>query len=293
LIYFKLKIGGFSNVRWVCNEIGDGINPVTAVFEVTTEEALYLSPFDFGLPTVNHRGLIGIQNFFLTVNTIGDLSRVWSHDPVNGQPISSVSVVIQSADQALSRPRLSNIYITPRILSNIPDINVYSYMYLDNFVSEFANTITPPAFPLSWYDAPAKMLQSNSRQLTAVPKYIYIVAKESNSTKTFSSTDTYAFIRSISLDFDNNTNLMASMTPQQLYSMSIKNGCNLSWTQWSKHVGSVICINVAQDMNLRSDLLPGVRDANLNFRVRADVSFENTYILFLGYAFNNGTFKLW
>jgi hypothetical protein len=268
---YQSNRGGFSGIRWVRNPTGDGVNPVTAIFELTVTEPLFISPLDFGLPTINHRGIIGIQNFSVQVNVIGDLARVWSHDAVNGQPITSVSCIIASANQSLTKPYLQFTYITPRLLVSVPEINVYPYQYIDNFTTEFPGSITAPCYPKTFIDAPVVQLQSNNRQLSTVPKYIYIVARESNSTRSFTSTDSYAFIRNLSIDFDNNTNLLNSMSPQQLYNMSIKNGCDLTWSQWTRFVGSVVCINVAQDLNLREDLLPGIRDGNLNFRVRADI----------------------
>jgi hypothetical protein len=263
--------GGFSGVRWVRNPIGDGVNPVTAIFELTVAEPLFISPLDFGAPHHNERGLIGVQNFTVTVNTTGDLSRVWSHDSTLGQPISSVSCIISSANQTLSKPELQFTYITPRLLSNIPEYNVYPYYEIDRFVTEFPGSAVAPAFPNTFIDAPETQLQSNSRNLSAVPKFIYIYVRESNATRDYTDTDTYAFIRRISIDFDNQTNLLASCSPYQLYTMSAKNGCELSWSQWTKFVGSVICVNVAEDLNLREDLVAGIRDNNLNFRVRADI----------------------
>ena len=81
------------------------------------------------------------------------------------------------------------------------------------------------------------------------------------------STDTYAYISNISITFANSNNLVNSANPIQLYELAAKNGCALSWVQWSKQVGSVLCIDFSQDIGLPDDMFVGLRDANIQLKL--------------------------
>jgi hypothetical protein len=94
--------------------------------------------------------------------------------------------------------------------------------------------------------------------------------RESNDSRTYTGTDTYAFINKISITFGNTPNQLANADPIQLYNMSVKNGCKLSWAQWSRYVGSVICIDFSQDMSLPDDMFVGMRNPNTQLSVQVD-----------------------
>ena len=47
------------------------------------------------------------------------------------------------------------------------------------------------------------------------------------------------------------------MTQQQLYNISVENGINMSWGQWSQRVGSILCLAMGKDV---VQLLPGVKE---------------------------------
>ena len=64
---------------------------------------------------------------------------------------------------------------------------------------------------------------------------------------------------------------MSSASKQDLYKMSVKNGCNMSWQQWAGDavqtlsngasfgtVGSVLAIDFGDDIGLDSTLAPGI-----------------------------------
>ena len=74
---------------------------------------------------------------------------------------------------------------------------------------------------------------NNAIQLSTVPRCIYIYASRPNSTKTFETTDTFFRINSLSLNYLNVSGQFSSMTINDLYNMSVKNGCDLSWCEWS------------------------------------------------------------
>lgn len=267
--------GGFPLIWIASNGLGDG-NPgtvTTAVVYLTSYEPIFVSPCDFGV--MNQRGFYGVNTFRLTLNTTGDLTRVWCHNSntaKGGWALTSASCVIAPNGDTVTYsngintglPALYFTYLSPKILETVPSFNVYPYYYLDD--QAFQDVKTVASFSEASY-------KTNAFKLDSVPKYLYVYVRKSNSTRTYSDTDTYAFIKNVSLTFANSSNLLASASPLQLYQMSVKNGCSLSWAQWSKYVGSVVCIDFSQDIGLPDDMFVGMRDPNAQLSVQ--VTWQN------------------
>jgi len=247
-----------------------------AVVYLTSYEPVFISPADFGM--ANQRGFYGVKNFRLVLNTTGDLSRVWSHNgdvAKGGWPVDlrvqiagganlDPTGVTYSCGLSTGLPALYFTYLTPKILETPYNLNTYPYFYLQDEVAEVARTVD--SFAQSVY-------KTNSFQLNTVPKYLYVYVRKNNATRTFNDTDTYAYISNLSITFANNPNQLSNAQPNQLYSMSVKNGCKLSWAQWTKYVGSVICVDFSQDISLPDNTFVGQKDANNQLTVQ--VTFTN------------------
>jgi hypothetical protein len=260
---FYTNRGGFAGLSVYQNPLGDGVHPATAIFYLDVMEPLFISPLDFGM--ANERGLVGVQVFQVNVN-VGDTTRVWSHDAVNGQTITNFTSIIGSATNAF--PSLQFNYITPKLTQPIPEVNIYPYYSIDEFVKAYVgNTMSVAPF-----SAPVTVT-SDSRNLLTIPKRMYIYVRQTNSDRTYNDTDTYALITNLSIDFINKNSLINGATTEQLYQISVKNGCKLSWSQWTKYVGSVICLDMAQDVSMVEDQAVGLITNNLQIRVTA--SFVN------------------
>jgi hypothetical protein len=265
--------GGFPLIWIAQNQLGTGAGTTTAVVYLTSYEPIFVSPCDFGVS--NQRGFYGVNTFRLTLNTTGDLTRVWCHNSDSakgGWALTTANCVIAPNGDTVTYsngiisglPALYFTYLTPKILSDVPGLNVYPYYYLDD--QAFQDVQTVNSFSNGFY-------KTNAFKLDSVPKYLYVYVRKSNSTRTYSDTDTYAFIKNLSITFGNASNLLASASANQLYSMSVKNGCKLSWAQWSKYVGSVVCIDFSQDIGLPDDMFVGMRDPNAQLSVQ--VTWQN------------------
>lgn len=116
-------------------------------------------------------------------------------------------------------------------------------------------------------------LQSSNIQLQSIPRRMYIYARIKNSDLLYTDTDTFLGITSISINWNNRSGLLSSATPYDLYNISKKNGCNLSWTEWSGGpnyvalggtntaygtVGSVLCLEFGTDIGLQDLECPGI-----------------------------------
>ncbi len=220
--------------------------PVEVVTDTNTEykarfivvEPLFLSPFLFG--GSEHNGFYGVQTMDLNFTLAANLSRVWSHSSA-GNTFSSVDVTIGGFEN----PQLLFNYITPSPLMPIPMVMSYPYYAVTRFPTTISNSITAGS---------EFQVTSANIQLNSIPRRIYIYARRSNSDADYGTTDTFAFMRSISVNWNNNSGLLSGATAYDLYRMAVNNGCNLSWMQWSEHVGSVLCIEMGKDIGLQSGL---------------------------------------
>lgn len=272
---YQTNRGGFPNIWIAQNDLGTGVpgNVTTAVVYMTTYEPILVSPCDFGMS--NQRGFIGVENFRVDLTLFGDLERVWSHNgnaAKGGWPLTSINVEVAPTGDTITYtngitttlPALYFTYLTPKVLDPIPKFNAYPYYPSEVQVFDSVRTLTAGS---------STIYKTNSFKLNSIPKYLYLYARRSNDTRTFEDTDTYAFINKLSITFANNSSLLNSANPIQLYEMSAKNGCNLSWAQWSKYTGSVVCIDFSQDLGLQEGLFVGLRDPNAQLSV--EMTFTN------------------
>jgi len=128
---------------------------------------------------------------------------------------------------------------------------------------------------------------NNAIQLSTVPKCIYIWASRANSSKSYLTSDTFFKINSLSLNYLNVSGQFSSCSLQDLYQMCAKNGCELSWSEWSGRcmsigdsrnnpavkgmVGSVIKLDIS-DLHIPSNVASGM---NVNSQLSYTLNVEN------------------
>jgi len=118
---------------------------------------------------------------------------------------------------------------------------------------------------------------------------VYILARQPDNIQqaNCSVTDTFASINNISVQYNARSGLLASCSPQVLYQISKKNGCNLNYTQWLgapvyapgsfnnalrySPVGSVVCLDLAQDIGLGS-LEADNKNTSANLQINVSLS---------------------
>ncbi len=248
----------------------------TAQVVAVLTEPLFLSPFLFGQG--DHSGFIGVQNMDFTFNWNSDLTRIWSHATGSGSTISSITV-------SFGQPALIFKYITPQLEMPIPMHVEYPYYVVDRYPTDYGSSVAPLA---------TAQISSSNIQLQSIPKRMYIFVRRSNSDQDYTTTDSFFAINSITINWNNRSGLMSSATQQDLYNISKKNGCNLSWAQWGGGitngqvpqsyllsgtsntgiglVGSVLAIDFASDIGLADDLSAGV---NGTFQLQLTLSTTN------------------
>lgn len=265
--------GGFAQYNIVSN------TPSQAIIDCLFTEPIFLSPFYFG--SGNSSAFIGVQtmdwNFSFIPNAY---TRMWSHaigGASNPGAITSGSVLFTGFSPAFTipnapiLPQLLFNYITPQELQSIPSAMEYSYFNIDRYPTDYSQSAVAPNTSLT--------MVSNNIQLQSIPRRMYIFARNSNAVLQGNSvlaggpnfTDTFMSLSDLRVNWNNQSGLFSSATQQDLYKMSIKNHCNLSWTQWSGGpvykeafpikvgtVGSIICVEFGTDIGLGDTESPGV-----------------------------------
>jgi hypothetical protein len=70
-----------------------------------------------------------------------------------------------------------------------------------------------------------------------------------------------------------NQQLLSQATTQDLFNMSIKNGCNMSWSQFIGRTGSVLAVDFGLDLGLAPNQAPGSLG---NYQLGLTCNFTNT-----------------
>ncbi len=257
----------------VANPISVGIGAtLTAVVDVFFVEYIYLSPFYWG-EGLSECGFFNVVSMDFNITFLSQAgNRFWSHSSaLGGLPLNNISYSFGSGPFgpttfANNSPFLLFQYITPQETQVLSPNQVITYPYFD---TQRYPTDQSPVLA----GATATMI-SNNIQLNSIPRRMYIYVRQRNQDLYASSesTDTYFSIENISIQFQNKNGLLASASKQQLYEMSVKNHCALSWTEWSggpTHpaagnfastfgtIGSILCIEFALDIGLDSLDAPG------------------------------------
>jgi hypothetical protein len=252
---------------------GAGDASITAIVKFTVVEPLLLSPLLYKSEHLES-GLIGVNNLGVSLNfASGQLSRVWSHAQNVGVNISSATCNIGSG--STEPPQLLVNYLSPPLIDmgKIPRSVNYQYYRTSVHSNDYNVSVLPNG---------KRQLQSNSIQLSTVPRSIYIYANRPENDRTFETTDTFFRINGISLNYLNVSGQFGSMTVNELYQMSRKNGCNLSFNEWSGKtgsldgtsdglVGSVLKIDIS-DLHVNSSVASGMA---LNSQLSYTIDIEN------------------
>lgn len=247
---------------------------LTAVVDVAFCEPLYCSPFYWGKS--NESGFYNVNTMDFNITFLAQAAnRMWSHDDNGGtNVITSASMIIGGLNGGPTSdmpggnlPVMLFQYITPQENMIIPNNVPITYPYFD--VLRF-----PSDLPQSLAGSAPVQYNSNNIQLNSIPRRLYVYIRERNSDlySNPSHTDSFFQINNISIQFQNKNGLLASASMYQLYEMSTKNHCKLSWNQWScgpvyapgdfvtkiGTIGSVLCIEFATDIGLDSLQAPGI-----------------------------------
>jgi len=271
-------------------------------------EPLLLSPFMFSKTKANNQGFYGIQSMNIVAN-LNNGSRVF-RGPTPGAKtfmnpsgtgntsgIDSVSVNFYDP-----KPFLLFTFLTPHPSDLMPARNIVPYYELPRYINgsqpacdaaaaataSNAGAFSPKSYPLSF----------NAIQLNQIPDKLIIFARRKlTGDKPWGIPDVALPIESISINFNNNSGILASATKEQLWQMSRDNGANSSWPEfcgWGSTLeytattpvnyntkvaplsGSYLVLEFGKDIQLTEDFYSPGSLGNFNLQCTI-VASNNTY----------------
>jgi len=193
-------------------------------------EKLVLSPFIFSDIHEMDTGMFGVQNIQLVMNltspsqtsTVGRVLRSCS----NLVAVSSVQYnggVSNAGGSPFSDSRLNVQFLTPSLSIPLPAKSIVPYYEFPRYVS---NQMLGSGISLGQ----TASVQSQTITLPCIPDLILIYCKPQQYMST--DADWYLPITNISINFDNFSGLLSSMTTEQLYTMSVMNGLEMDYNTW-------------------------------------------------------------
>lgn len=193
-------------------------------FKFKATEKLVLSPFIFSEECGDSVGLYGVNNMQLVFN-FGNVSRCVRSAPNAGSEkrvIKDVNLDNASKGSVWESPKLNCIFLTPPLDVKLPPKSIVPYYEYPRYIS------TPGTEVAAGTTA---TLQSQTITLPQIPDMLLIYARPDEYES--HQGDWYLPIDNISLNFDNFSGLLSTMTPEQLYNIAVDNGLEMDWNNWN------------------------------------------------------------
>lgn len=229
---------------------GDAI-PVYVYWEAT--EPIVLSPFVFADHCEWDTGLFGINNIQLVANIqpasqLRTIRSTWA----GGRLIVPGSLAFNTnvATGVFKNPTLNVTFLTPSLDVPLPPKSVVPYMEFPRYISQPGSVLLP---------GQSTQLQSQTITLPTIPDLLVIYVKPVGgytipgtglsgqagaAQADYQQGDWYLSLgqgtagstinaKPLSINFDNFSGLLSSVTTQELYDMSVHNGLDMDWASWS------------------------------------------------------------
>jgi hypothetical protein len=289
------------------------------VISTVVTEPLFLSPFIFGNPEYNSQGIMGINNMVFTMNIDTSLKRMFSTGlksnggvpiPVAispgtntypaivagqtaaGRPFAAQDAIVADpllfkgsnfgAIQAPTQPSLLVKFLSVQPTDLIQSKNVVPYMSYPRYI-----TTTTGGAPLA--PGTGTTITSSNLQINQLPDVFIISVRKPMSLQKISDPNFFLKIQSISVNLNNQSGLLSSATPEQLWRLSQKNGSTQNWLEFCGvsvgnagegqiaglgtqigTTGSLLILDPAYDLSLSNYLSSGSL-GNYNFQFQMQV----------------------
>ena len=197
-----------------------------------TTEKLVLSPFTFADSHEWDTGLFGINNIQLIMNLQAPDRLIRSNSAYVSIPRASIAYNTTVSGGSVFQNSVVNVqFLTPSLDVPLPPKSVVPYMEFPRYISQPGTSI-----PAGQYG----QLISQTITLPQIPDLFIIYAKPQASALASTDADYYFPVASaddgirapLSINFDNFSGLLSSVTAEQLYQMSVHNGLEMDWQQW-------------------------------------------------------------
>lgn len=234
----------------------------TATIRANLISWLYI-PSLLGLDCSKELGLIRIRNFDVDTTFNTDPSRCISHSTGGQSTITSCSVTISSQPQLLCK------FITaPTAMIPTGPLR-YRHLRMERYTTQYGASCPAGA---------DVVITGNNVQLPNIGRYLFLWVREADSYKTYTSTDTFMSIKNISVMFNNQSALLSSATPYDLWTISKECGLldalpqflgkatSAGFTQMGT-CGSILCCEFGRHLSLGDGTLSIGSAGSFNFNV--------------------------
>jgi hypothetical protein len=232
--------------------IGDGTARTVKV-RFTSYEPLFLSPFHFANLSANQMGIYGVSNLNFIFNISAAANRVWrcgASDAAIAQYAVSIS--------AVSGSELHFQMLTPHPSQILPSKNVVDYVDFPRYLTTFTSTIGAAGVTaLNELVPTTTVFSSNNIQLNQVPDMLVICARKPMSQQTNRDSDSFFPITGISINWNNQSGLLANATQETLFRMSAKS-TNQTWQEFRGYANKYLPpVGASYDTQLQQVLTSG------------------------------------
>jgi hypothetical protein len=237
-------------------------------------EPLLLSPFLFCNPRSNNQSFYGIQNMNFVLN-IGDGNRCWR---------TANSWITGCLPTNFTGSQLIFNFLTSHPSDLLPSRNCVPYYELPRYLT---TNISP--FGAFGSGTDTQVVRSQTLQLNQIPDKLVINVRRAMGDQKPTDTDSFLTIKGISINFNNNSGILASATQQDLFRFSVENGSNQSWYEFSGSAnranangsvriptsGSLLVLEFGKDIQLVEDFYSAGSLGNFNLQLQLNV--QNQY----------------
>lgn len=249
--------------------------PVTRVYQWEIVEPLIIPPLLWG-NSFNEKGFANLVNITIQLR-IQDIQRsICVASGLNADATIDMSLTKYGGD-ANAELLLNFCTQDPVLSAKQPSMIRYDWDLVQ--IDANSNTINANLNNAS----PAGKFNGNALRLSAIPDKIYVFIKPSKSNYNGATCqtipDTFLRIKQLRVQFQNTSNILASFSEYDLWRMSVKNGLKMDWNEWRYSNGSIVIMDTAEDLGLKSDESAGEEKYN---QIKIDGDYDCTPLVYAG-----------
>lgn len=232
------KIGGTNctgnNFKWNAAQGQTVLNVDGGIWScdvtVTLIEPLLCSPFLYTNPYYNGQGFYGIQNLNFVFNINGTAASGFFRLAYTAVQKARITTTSMSVEQFTDSKMIFN-FLSPKPSDMLTARNVVPYWEMPRFTSSAkgpgAAAVTDGVIaPVS------AQFNSQSIQLNQIPDKLIIFVRKSKAKRTLYDADIAIPIDKISINFNNQSGILASATQDQLWRFSVESGSIQTWDEF-------------------------------------------------------------
>jgi hypothetical protein len=186
-------------------------------------EPLFLSPYIFGNPEYNQGGFVGVSAMNITANIDTTARRLFS--TANDYTYNILLGTASNANPFKNTKLLMN-FLTSQPTDLIPTKNVLPYY-------DFPRYLSMSDQQSAIISGQSSSINSQNIQLSQLPDYFIISVRIPMNQQTCKNSDSFFTINNISINLNNQSGLLSSATPRDLWKMSQDNHSSQSYAEFS------------------------------------------------------------